>query len=485
MSGSQNGGMRNSKYGKCSAFASAHSAFLSRSVLGIALLATLALPFLLRPDKDARSVAQNGEDLPSEKLILISPHWEGVRREFGRAFSEWTVQRLGHRTELEWLDIGGTSDGIRYVKSEFTRSPQGINVDLFFGGGVDPFMQLSDAGLLEIVGIPPYVLDAIPPTFSGIKIYDAEAGWFGTALAGFGILHNKKICERLNLSIPVTWQDLGRPEFLTWVGSGDPRSSGSIHMAYEIMLQAYGWEKGWEIVTRMCGNTRNFSRSGSQVPKDAAIGEVACGMSIDVYAWKQVAEVGADRMGFILPEGLTVINPDGIAILKGAPHPELAARFIEFVLTDPGQKLWCLKQGVPGGPRDFELDRMPVIPGFAARFGEDAAVAYDAYQWKSGFTYDPNKGSQRWTILNDLIGATMIDTHRELVAAWRRVSALPSDHEQVKALTAPPMAEAALLQLAKTNWNDAEFRARTRAAWANEAKARYRRIKVRQGDGRD
>ena len=103
-------------------------------------------------------------------------------------------------------------------------------------------------------------------------------------------------------------------------------------------------------------------------------------------------------------------------------------------------------------------------------------MLYDAYAWKSGFTYDADKGSLRWTILNDLLGATMIDTHRELAAAWRRVSNLPTDDVRVRALTTPPVSEPELLQLAKEKWNDAEFRARTRARWANEAKARYRRI---------
>ena len=445
-------------------------------VLGIAILLTLAIPFVLRPQGRDVDDTRQYRDLPAHKLILISPHWEGVRTEFGRAFSAWTAERFGHRTEMEWLDIGGAADAIRYVKSEFTRAPQGIGIDIFFGGGVDPFMQLADADLLAPVRLPDEVLEAIPRTFAGIEVYDVDGRWFGAALAGFGILYNRKVCERVGLPIPATWQDLGRPEYLTWVGSGDPRSSGSIHMAYEIILQAYGWEEGWEIVTRMCGNTRNFSRAGSEVPKDAAMGEIACGMSIDVYAWRQVAEVGAERMGFVLPEGLTVINPDGIGVLKGAPHPELAARFVEFVLSEPGQKLWCLKVGAAGGPREFELDRMSVIPGFSARFGDDAAVPYDPYEWKSAFTYDPGKGSLRWTVLNDLLGATMIDTHRELVAAWRRASELPSDDSGAKALLRPPVSEAELLQLASDRWSDAEFRARTRTRWANEAKARYRRI---------
>jgi len=448
----------------------------TKALLAVALVGTLALPFLFRPRRETVGPNNDNRDVPSRTLILISPHWEGVRNEFGRAFSEWTTEHFGHRTELEWLDIGGTSDDIRYVKSEFTRSPETINIDIFFGGGVDPFMQLKDAGLLQSVRLPAPVLEAIPAKFAGVEVYDPEGFWFGAALAGFGILHNKKVCTLLALPIPLSWEDMARPEYMTWVGSGDPRSSGSIHMAYEIILQAYGWEKGWEVITRMCGNTRVFSRAASEVPKDAAAGEIACGMSIDVYAWRQVAEVGPDRMGFVLPEGLTVINPDGIAVLKGAPHPELAAAFVEFVLTEPGQKLWCLKRGAPGGPKAFQLDRLPVIPGLAARFGNDASVLYDPYTWKGSFVYDSAKGALRWTILNDLLGATMIDTHGELATAWKMVAPLSPDSSRFAALTAPPISEEELLAVAKEQWENPDFRAQTRARWANEAKKRYQQI---------
>jgi len=34
----------------------------------------------------------------SDKLVIISPHWEGIRFEFGRAFSDWLErgERLGN-----------------------------------------------------------------------------------------------------------------------------------------------------------------------------------------------------------------------------------------------------------------------------------------------------------------------------------------------------------------------------------------------------
>ncbi len=442
----------------------------------MALIVVLALPFALRPQQPVSEGGERLADLPARELMIVSPHHEGIRKEFEWAFSEWTARKYGHRTEISWPDQGGTSSIIRWVRSRFTTSPEGIGVDMFFGGGVDPYMQLSGDGLLSPCELPPEVLAPIPVTHAGIEIYDAQGRWFGACLSGFGILYNKKVLQAMGLPEPRDWEDFGRPEYLTWVGSADPRSSGSVHMVYEIILQAYGWQRGWANILRMGANVRRFTRSSGQVTKDAAVGEIACGMAIDFYAWRQVAEVGADRMGFVLPEGLTVVNPDGIAILKGAPNKDLAEKFIEFVLSEEGQKLWVLRVGVPGGPREFELDRMPVIPGFAARFGDDAAVAFDPYEWGGGFSYDSAKGSLRWSVLNDLIGAAIIDTHDELLKAWRAVKDLPAGDPLARELVVPPLSEEELLSMARERGSDAKFRADTRARWAREAIERYGRI---------
>jgi spermidine/putrescine-binding protein len=203
-------------------------------------------------------------------------------------------------------------------------------------------------------------------------------------------------------------------------------------------------------------------------------------MVIDSYGWRQVAEVGEDRMAFVLPEAVTVVNPDGIGVLKGAPNRDLAEKFVEFVLSEPGQKLWILKAGAPGGPREFELARLPVIPGLAARFGKDAAVSFDPYEWKPGFTYDSEKGSVRWGALNDLIGAAIIDTHEELVSAWREVKDLPADHPLMAQFARAPLSEQDLLEMAGKKWNDPAFRGATRAQWARDAMERCRRIARRE-----
>jgi len=46
---------------------------------------------------------------------------------------------------------------------------------------------------------------------------------------------------------------------------------------------------------------------------------------------------------------------DPIALLRGAPHGELARAFIEYVLSPDGQKLWNAKPGTSGGTERFAL----------------------------------------------------------------------------------------------------------------------------------
>ncbi len=466
-----------------SANSSGAAHWMARGTVVLAFLVVLGTPFVLRNPQQAvpgEPAERPPSGLPERGLIIISPHNEAIRTEFERGFNLWAAENHGFVASVDWLDVGGTMSAIKYVDDQFKQTPQGIQIDIFFGGGVDPFLEFGEKNLLRAAQIPDEVLEPIPQTYAGMEVYDARKRWFGACLAGFGLMYNKPVLDILDLPQPYAWEDLGRAEYFSWVASADPRHSGSMHMVYEIILQAYGWQKGWEVVTEIGANCRGFSRQASDVPAEVSSGEAACGMAIDLYALQAIGEVGEDRLGFRLPDGLTVVNPDGIGILKGAPHPETAELFIEFVMSPAGQRLWVLRPGAPGGPVRHGLFRLPVIPGFAARFGDDALVRFDPFEFEGGVEFDPHKKNVRWRILNDLLGAYIIDVHDELAAAWKRLRNLPPDHPRRRALMAPPISEEQLLRYAERQWNDHVFRADTIARWSREAQARYRRL--REGD---
>jgi iron(III) transport system substrate-binding protein len=455
----------------------------ARVLVALAFLAVLGVPFAAR-----RWTAQTEgglppyvppPGLPARKLVLISPHSDSIRREFEWGFNQYTAEERGFRTQFEWRDVGGTLDAIRYVLDEFERKPQGIGIDLFFGGGVDPYMELGPKGLLQPCEVSPEVIDAIPQEHGGLEVYAADRSWFGACLASFGLLYNIKALELIGLPQPKEWADLGRPEYATWVSSADPSHSGTMHMVYEIILQAYGWEKGWATCMRIGANVREFARSASDVPREVSSAEAAVGVAIDFYGRQAVIEAGEDRMALHIPLALTVTNPDGIGMLKGAPDLELAQMFVEFVLSERGQKLWVLKPGTPGGPRQFALGRLPVIPGFARRFGSDATVESDPFESRGGVAFDAEKKNARWRIFNDLFSARIIGVHTELVAAWRRLKDLPEDDPLKAQLLAPPISEEGMLALAAGEWDDPKVRADTIAEWSGQAKRSYRALASR------
>lgn len=410
-------------------------------------------------------------------LYIVSPHWEGIRMEFMRGFNAWRRAQGKLPVRIEWLDFGGTSDIVRYIRSTFSASPSGIDIDIFFGGGLDPYIALEAEGLLAPCDVPEEIMQHIPPYLHGVPLYSPENNWYGAALSGFGILYNKVVIERFDLPTPKTWEDLTDPRLRTWVGSADLRKSGSIHMIFEIILQAYGWTRGMEIVSAMAGNVRGFTQSAGTVPKDVALGEVAVGLCIDVYAWNTMDEVGGDRLGFVMPEGLTVVNPDAIALLRGAPSPELAQEFISFVLSEAGQKIWMLKvDSVPGAPVRYQLNKMPVWPSLYKKFAGHTYFTESPFDWEKTVVYDAQKGSARWNILNDYIGTLFIDAHPLCAAAWRRLNTVNLGDDMRALFFAHPLTEAELMDAAAGPYADTRWRTRTLSEWANDARRRYQTI---------
>ena len=88
---------------------------LKRGIMVLALVATVALPFVLRPHR-----ASPGE--ADDTLIVITPHNEAIRHEFTLGFQDWYKARTGRTVFVDWRMIGGTSEIARYLEGEYVAS---------------------------------------------------------------------------------------------------------------------------------------------------------------------------------------------------------------------------------------------------------------------------------------------------------------------------------------------------------------------------
>ncbi len=413
-----------------------------------------------------------------DELILISPHPEGIETAFGTTFEMWYEAETGRTVKTDWRDVGGTSSNYRFIESEFKRVPESIGIDIFFGGGTDNYLRLSERGWLHAYKLPETHLEQMVQSFHGIPLYDADHEWYGAALSSFGIMYNEELREILGLRKASAWEDLGDPELLGRIGAADPRESGSAHMVYEIILQTLGWEEGFALLTKIGGNVRGFSAGANAIPTDVVAGQVIYGLAIDFYAYGQIAVVGADKIKYVVPADGAVVTADPIAILKGAPNLQVAEKFLEFVLSEDAQKLWMLRDTDPEGPNwKGGLNRASVLPALYDKLGERCVVPNPFAMEGTPFQYDSHKGGTRWNIVNDLFGVLIIDSHKDLVNAWkdiRKCKDAAKREAAIAVLTQMPITEAEAMQLAQSDWKDPTIRNQKIKEWGQFAKEKFK-----------
>jgi len=413
-----------------------------------------------------------------DELIIISPHPEGIETEFGNNFEMWYEKQTGRTVKTDWRDVGGTSSNYRFIESEFKRVPDGIGVDIFFGGGTDNYLRLSNNGWLHSYKLPEAQLVQMTQLFQGIPLYDAAYQWYGAALSSFGIMYNEELREMLNLPKVSAWEDLGDVALLGKIGAADPRESGSAHMVYEIILQTLGWEEGFALLTKMGGNVRGFSAGANAIPTDVVAGQVIYGLAIDFYAYGQIAVVGADKIKYVVPGDGAVVNADPIAILKGAPNLPVAQKFLEFVLSEDAQKLWMLRDTDSEGPKwKGGLNRASVLPALYDKLGERCIVPNPFAMEGTPFQYNSNKGSTRWDIVNGLFGVLIIDSHKDLINAWKAIRKCKDPAKRdaaIAVLTQMPITEEEAMKMARSDWKDPTIRNEKRKEWGQFAKEKFK-----------
>jgi hypothetical protein len=174
-----------------------------------------------------------------------------------------------------------------------------------------------------------------------------------------------------------------------------------------------------------------------------------------------------------MPANLTIIYPDSIGILRGTPNPEVARAFIRFVMSAVGQKLWLMAKGAQGGPQKYQLNRLSVMPSLYETDQQNMAVKLNPFSLQSDFAFDAKKGSDRWAIVNDLIGALIIDQKQLLNQAWKAALVGGLTEAEWTRLAAMPVSEEEALELAGTKWRDPALRNQKINEWIHFARAKY------------
>ena len=315
------------------------------------------------------------------ELALITPVSKFIHDAALKAFADYAREKWNLSLKVSAIPAGTPVAYGRIV--EWKGKPE---ADIFWGGESALFEKLAEQKLLQKVEIAREAWDSIPAALGKpkpIPLKDKDGYWVGTALEPYGLVYNPKKIQRLGVAPLQGWDDLLNPKLKGEVAQCAPTRSSSSNATYEVMLSLHGEDKGWEWLKALAGNTGIFTARSRDVPTVVAKGEFAAGFAVPSYMAFEEKLAGFD-IKFVAPK-YAFVTPEPMAILAGARNPKAARAFIEFLLTERGQKVFMERglfpitprykvQGAPGSTAEMAVE---FTGGVRSYFDGEVLNVYD------------------------------------------------------------------------------------------------------------
>ena len=315
------------------------------------------------------------------ELALITPVSKFIHDAALKAFADYAKEKWNVPVKVSAIPAGTPVAYGRIV--EWKGKPE---VDIFWGGESALFEKLAEQKLLQKVEISREVWEAIPASIGKprpIPLKDKDGFWVGTALEPYGLVYHPKKMQRLGIPEPREWDDLLNPKLKGEVAQCAPTRSSSSNATYEVILSMYGEDKGWEWLRKLAANTGHFTARSRDVPTVVAKGEYSAGFAVPSYMAFEEKLAGFE-LKFVAPKN-AFVTPEPMAILAGARNPKAARAFIEFLLSERGQKVFMERglfpitpkykvQGPPGSPAEVAVE---FTGGVRSYFEREVSNVYD------------------------------------------------------------------------------------------------------------
>ncbi len=340
--------------------------------------------------------------------------------------------------------------------------------DLIWSSSPIAFRMLQDAELLAQV--PEKVRP--PADFGGLAVDAPDGSRFGFALSRVGLMWAKTT----RLPVPSDLKGLTDRALAGRIGMTSPARSGTTHLFVEVILQQYGWQEGWAVISRLGGNIATITARSFGVPEGVRKGRFAFGIGIDF-----LASVGRKPPGRLAFKPLSAqVFPASVAITrKGAGNP-LAGDFVDG-LRSAGAQALLLDPAIaripvlPGLWREagFTPDRSPAAPAFDARLAARRLAVVTAL-FDEMITYRQVELAQLWDAVHRLEGEPLISASSVMSGHLDRVRTLL---ESVP--VAPFMADLNLLEPlpADVEFRSLDGRLRIQDSWAHDFSNRFDRAR--------
>jgi iron(III) transport system substrate-binding protein len=274
-----------------------------RSLIPAALFAAIA------------AVGLAAAQAPKGKLVLYTSQPERDAAQTVAAF-----RRVQPGVDVE-VFRSGTTEVMGKLAAEFAAGQPKADV-----------LLLADAATMEALRNDGRLLAYRDAKVDGLESgsYDAERTYFGSKLITTGIAVNTAAKSR-----PGSWADLTKPEYKGQIAMPSPLYSGAAAIMLGTMTARS--DLGWAFFEKLKSADAVAVRGNGAVLTAVANGEKSYGVLVDFMAYN--AKAKGSPIDFIFPaEGLPAVT-EPVAILKTTQNAVAARAFVDFILSDEGQKL--------------------------------------------------------------------------------------------------------------------------------------------------
>ncbi len=271
-------------------------------------------------------------------LVVYSGRSESLVQPIINQFEEAT----GIQVEVRY---GSTPEMTGVLLEEGANSP----ADIFYAQDPGGLGAVADAGMLA--SLSEELLSQVPARFAS-----PDGNWIGISGRARVVVYNTEAISDPAAEFPDDIMGFTDPQ---WDGRlGWAPTNGSFQAMVTAMRSMWGDEQTAEWLEGIQANNPVVFDGNSPIVEAVGRGEIDAGFVNHYYLYRYLATEGESfgARNYFLPGGGpgSLIMVSGAGILNTAPNAENAERFIEFLLSVPGQQYFA-----------SQTNEYPVIEGVA------------------------------------------------------------------------------------------------------------------------
>jgi len=276
-------------------------------------------------------------------LVLYSPHGGDLLQLMEKEFEQRNPD-----VDVRWLDMG-SQDVYDRVRSE-AANPQ---ADVWYGGPQTIFARGAREGFLA--PYRPQWAGAVPPASR-----NQDDLYFGSYRTAPVLVYNSAAVKPGEA--PRDWDDLLDPRWTGKILIRDPLASGTMRTVFGMILarsvaETGSADRGFAWLRRLDVQTKEY------IQQPALMIEKLNRQEGLITIWELTDLLWQRHRGspldFHFPRSGTPVIDDSIGLVKNAPHPDDAKKFIDFVGSPEGQEIAARQAFRLPARTDMPAEKLP------------------------------------------------------------------------------------------------------------------------------